>query len=315
MYFSSLLGLSFQLVLGLHAVIYFWILLSIYNLVINYTLLQKNLPKIFYTFLIGALFIYSLSGGLTGIRFQTAFYVLLFFSLKYIFTTKKKYLIYAGLGCLIHIAVVQVFFVLIAFYFFNKVKSFKLKMVLSLILILIAANLGLNDIGGLTEFEVAEEKIEGYTNENFQKSREEHTETWNWYIQFKQVAQYYFLIVVIFITRLFKLKINKVINSLFFLSLLFLSLSIFSGNILDSISNRYKYFFEFSALIYLFVLFVNNPLKKISKKVSYIYLPILLLTLFVQLRVDSYTLDIIRLTLSPLFLFFVDEGSNIYNIF
>jgi hypothetical protein len=188
-------------------------------------------------------------------------------------------------------------------------------MVLSLLLILIAANLGLNDIGGLTEFEVAEEKIEGYTNENFQKSREEHTETWNWYIQFKQVAQYYFLIVVIFITRLFKLKINKVINSLFFLSLLFLSLSIFSGNILDSISNRYKYFFEFSALIYLFVLFVNNPLKKISKKVSYIYLPILLLTLFVQLRVDSYTLDIIRLTLSPLFLFFVDEGSNIYNIF
>jgi hypothetical protein len=109
MYFSSLLGLSFQSVLGLHAVIYFWILLSIYNLVTNYTLLQKDLPKIFYIFLIGALFIYSLSGGLTGIRFQTAFYVLLFFSLKYIFTTKKKYLIYAGLGCLIHIAVVQVF--------------------------------------------------------------------------------------------------------------------------------------------------------------------------------------------------------------
>lgn len=315
MYLSSLLNLSFHSVIGLHAVIYFWILLSIYNLVIKHTFSRTNLPKLLYVFLIGALFIYSLSGGLTGIRFQTAFYVLLLFSLKYIFTYNKKYLIYAGLGCLVHIAVIQAFFVLIAFYFFNKINSFKLKMLLSITLIVVAANLGLTDVAGLTEYEVAEEKIEGYTNKNFQKSREEHTETWNWYIQFKQVAQYYFLMVVIFVTRLFKLKTNRRINDLFFLSLFFLGLSLFAGNILDSISNRYKYFFEFTALIYLLLIFANNTHKKVSKKVSYMYLPILLITFFINLRVDSYTFDIIRLSLSPLLLFFVDEGSNIYNIF
>src|SRR5690554_1695929 len=308
MYICSVFSLSFNFFLGLHAVIYFSMLLSAINLILDNSS-EYNYKK-YLAFLIGCVLTYSFSGAITGIRFQAGFMFFMLFALKYIFSNKIKYILLAGLSCLFHISIIPVYLGLLLYYLLGFVKNYKLKFLFILFFVLALYSFNIFE---LTQgVEVLDSKVESYTREGFVESREAHTQNWNWYVQLNQFATYYFLIVAMGLTRFNYFKSNKLIKDVFLLALILLVISIFNETVLDSISNRYRLFFEFVGLLYLFLLFSYNEKTKHHTILKNFYLLVLTLKVLISLRVDSYTYDVIRLTLSPLFTILGFQGANIY---
>ena len=114
---------------------------------------------------------------------------------------------------------------------------------------------------------------------------------------------------------MFKLKANSIGKRLFLLTIIFLIIALYNELFLDSISNRYRQFFEFFALVYLIVLFAFTPEAPFKRIVRKLYMVILLITILIQFRSLSYNLDVIRLSLSPVINFVEFDGVNIYDLF
>jgi hypothetical protein len=305
---------NFQIFMGIHSVIYFSLLIGIAITILEN--ISKFDYKRYLVYFIGALTLYSLATGIIGIRFPIGVMVFSYFTLKYIFSNKLKYVILGGLSFLCHISLVPVCLGLLLFYLLSFVKGFRLKLFFVLLFLITLTNINITDVAEGVDSDVITDKVGSYTNEDFIKGREDHTKKWNWYVQLRMVAGYNFLIAALFLSRLkiFKLKTNETINKFFLLTLIFLGIAVFNSTYLDSISNRYNHFFNFICLLYLFFLFSFNKTTRLSVSLKWIFLFILILNILIGLRADSYTFDVIRLTLSPIFIILgLDEGANIYN--
>ncbi|WP_027124318.1 EpsG family protein [Gelidibacter mesophilus] len=312
MFLVSTFGASFKILMGVQAVLYFSFFIGILNLILDQV--RHVDYKNYIVFLLGCVFIYSLSAGVNGIRFPTAFMVFIYFSLKYSFNSRWIYVLLAGLSCLIHIALIQAFLGLLLFFALNKINNTYFKFLIVIVFALVLYNLNIQETSQILNNEVISEKVEDYTNQDYIEEREQHTQNWNWYIQFNQYSNYYFLMILFFLSML-KLKSNLVVNRLALIVMIFLIISLYNEIYFDSISNRYRQFFEFFALVYLVVLFAftrENRYKKVGRK---IYAIILLISILIQFRSLSYNLDIIRLTISPAINLMEFEGVNIYNLF
>lgn len=312
MYFCSLFSLNFNFFLGLQSLIYFYLLLSIINIVLKNS---RGLDyKRYIIFLIGCVFTYSFAGGIVSVRFPVSFLFFFLFALKYLFTNKPKYVLFAGISCFIHLSVIPMILGLILFYLLSYVNNFKLKLLIILIFVIALNSFNIFELSQEVDHEVINSKVEGYTNENFIERRENVTEKWNWYVQLRQYATYYYLIIALLLSRLkiFGLKTNNLVNNLFLFSVILLVISMFNETFLDSISNRYRLFFQFTGLVYLFFILSYNKITKFTKILKNIFVLILILNVLIGLRVDSYTFDIIRLSLSPIITILGFEGANIY---
>jgi hypothetical protein len=313
-YLCTRFDANFHIFLGIHSVIYFSLLIGIGNTILD-NISQFDYKR-YLVYFIGALTLFSLASGIVGIRFQIGFMIFFYFALKYIFSNKLKYVILAGLSFLSHISLIPVCLGLLLFYLLSFVKGFRLKLFFVLLFLIILTNINISDVAEGVDNDIVTEKVGSYTNDNFVKNREDHTKKWNWYLQLRIVAGYNFLIAALFLTRLkiFRLKTNKTINKFFLLTLILFGIAVFNSTFLDSISNRYNHFFNFIGLLYLFFLFSFNETTRLSVILKWIYFFILILNILIGLRVDSYTFDVIRLTLSPIFILLgLDEGANMYD--
>ena len=186
MFFLSLLGASYKLFVGVQAVIYFSFFLGILNTILDQ--LQNVAYKKYMIFLLGCVFIYSFASGINSIRFPTAFMVFVYFTLKYLFRPKLIYVILAGLSCLIHIALLQVFLGLVLFVAINKTNNEYFKALLIVGFALTLYSMNIQQASQVIENDLVSQKVRAYTNENYLESREQHTKEWNWYIQFNQYS-------------------------------------------------------------------------------------------------------------------------------
>lgn len=312
MFIMSTVGASFKLLMGVQAVIYFSFFIGILNIVLDQVRAVDY--KKYIVFFLGCVFIYSLAVGVNGIRFPTAFMVFMYFTLKYLFYPRLIYVFLAGLSCFIHIALLQAFLGLAFFLALNKIDNQYLKFLVFVGLALLLYNLDMQQTSQILDNDVISQKVEDYTNKDYIEEREQHTQKWNWYIQFNQYSNYYFLITVVFLS-MFKLKANAFVKRLSLIVVIFLVISLYNEIYLDSISNRYRQFFEFFALVYLIVLYAYTPESQFKKIVRKLFAIILLVTVLIQFRSLSFNLDIIRLSISPVINMMEFEGVNIYNIF
>jgi len=310
MFITSVFGASFKVFIGVQAVIYFDFFLGILNTILDQV---KNAEyKKYIVFFLGCVFIYSFSSGINGIRFPTAFMVFMYFTLKYLFNPKLIYIILVGLSCLIHIALLQAYLGFICFIAINKINNKYLKTLIIVGFVGLLYSLNIQETTQLINNDIISQKVQDYTNENYIEQREAHTKKWNWYIQFNQYSNFYFLIGMVFLS-MFKFKANPIVKRLFLITLVFLIISMFNELYLDPISNRYREFFEFFALIYLIILFAFSPASRFKNIANKIYSVILLITILIQLRSLSYNLDFIRLSISPVINLFEFDSVNIYH--
>lgn len=314
MYVCSLFGMSYKVFVGVQAVIYFSLFIGIINTILENV--RENDTSKYLVFLLGCVFIYSFASGVNNIRFQTAFMVFMFFALKHIFSKQNKYLILAGLSIFVHLAIAQVFFSLILFYFLNRFQNNFIKLIIIAVFGTMLFGLTIQEVSEFIGSDVVSEKVEGYTNENFIETREEIVQKWNWYLQINQYASYYFLIIVLFLTKYNSrhLKTNPTLNRLFLFSLILFVISFYNELFLDTISNRYRKFFEFISLVYLIIFFASNKKSTFTKLIKNFYTVILLITILISLRSLSFNLDVVRLTLSPLINLIEFDSVNIYDL-
>ncbi len=235
-----------------------------------------------------------------------------------ILKNKIKYLFIASIAVLIH---VSLSFSLIFLFLFYLTKYFSNRNVLFIILIIVFIfsyalpsfiNTYMSFFGSSIE-----NKINGYTGDDFMDTREENVKNWNWYVQFNLFGTYYFCVASLILSKIkfFKIKFDTISNRLFGFSAFMLIHSLLSGSVVDSISNRYNILFNLFGLIYIFYLSANNYNNKFIKWLNYIYIPIIIINILVKLRGDLYTLSPVLVFGNAVSIFFVDATESIQEFF
>jgi hypothetical protein len=274
------------------AIIYFVVFLKLMHTI--WELVETRNKGVFLMFFIGCVFVLNISAGINGIRFPLAFMYFSWAALKYIITKERKYIFLSLIAGLIHFSFwfACVFLILFAL---TKHGQRMWIVYLSLIVSFFASTFFSQLLYENISFfgEALEVKYAGYTRQGYLILREEHKENWNWYVLYNMYATYYFLIVALVITRIkfFKIHTNPLLEALFaFVVLLFVQ-ALLTGNVVDSISNRYVILFKLFGMIYFFYLGIYNHRNYVMRTVAVIYVPIAILAVLVSLRADSFTVS------------------------
>jgi hypothetical protein len=292
LYITSRVSTSPQVFFAFAAMIYFSIFLKF--LEVLWSMGNSNKMGIFLLFLIGCVFILNLSAGINGIRFPLAFMFFSLCALLLILTDNSKYLVFSLLAGLIHFALWLACLILFIFYIFRSGRY--LYFLYGLLIVSLFANTYFSDLffQNISFFnEGLQTKFLDYTREGYITLREEHKNGWNWYVLYNMYATYYFVIAVIILTRIniFRLRTNIISQRIYVFLILLLALSFLSGNVLDSISNRYVIIFKLFGLIYIFYLCLLNNHNRLMRTAAYAYIPIVTLTVLVALRADYFTVS------------------------
>jgi hypothetical protein len=296
----------------LAALIYYIFFIKLIDLIIS--LSQSYINKYSRYFLLGCVFIITFTLGINGIRWALAFVVFSYGSLLFIKTGKLIAVFYAALSILIHFSLLYSFFFLILFVIFNRVQNTPLLYFLLFISIVFSTLLSgyINSKMGLGG-EAIQTRYSGYTNESFVQSRNASLNAMNWYGFFDRFGTYYFAIAAIFLTKLpfFRVRTNNLSNSLFAFSVFMLIQSLISGGLVDQFSNRYYLLVNFFTLIYLYYLSAINAFSKPIKNLSNIFLPILIIHIIWNIRIDLSSISPFLIFGNAILVFFVDVEKSL----
>lgn len=314
-YVSFLISPNYKVYFLLISLVYFLVLLKLMETLWE-EVVDKN-SRYYLSFFIGCCFIYNISAGINGIRFPLAFWVFSYGALNLILKDKIKYLLIASLSVAIHISLSFSLIFLYLFYFTKYISNRNILFLILAIALIFSYALPsllasyMSFFGGSVE-----SKLTGYTGEGYLESREDHVQTWNWYIQFNLIGTYYFCFFTLFLSKIkaFKLKFNEISNRLFGFSALMLIHGVLSGSVVDAISNRYNLLADLFVLIYLFYLSAQNYDNKFIKWVNYIYIPIVILNVLVKLRGDLYTLNPVLVFGNSIVVFFINVTKSIQEL-
>ena len=298
------------------AAVYFTVMVNLVGSV--YDTSSKGTSKPVIWFLIGLIFVINLSSGMNGVRWPLAMMLFLFGSFKVVTTGKIKYMFLAGATIFVHFILLYAFIFLLFYYFtykyYNPIYAY-----IFLIVVLLATTF-------LTQFiqqnafvfgEAYEEKIIGFaTNESYKASREDHLIDLHWYIQFDRYSTYFFaafsLILIALLKR--KFKFNQTAKQLEYFAFLMLGASVISGALVDVTSNRYYLLANATTLIFLYYLSSINSKNKIFTWLKVIYIPIVILHIFIMFRSDLYTISPFLVFGNPILILFLDTKDSIQSI-
>jgi hypothetical protein len=280
---------GFRLLFGL---IYYFTFLSL----IRYLRLNLSANEYrFNWFLIGIVYIIPLSSGLNGIRWPLALMVYLLGSYQYIKSKELKYALLASISIFVHF--IFVYSVLFLFFFILTKKFYNPKFA-SLIVFLgfVLSNLLLSGVKDNLSLlgERVEDKAVSYTeNDNWKEHRLNQDAKQHWYVKFKKTAPSSFTLAALLITTYFgvALRKSKFTRDLQYFALLCFLAAFISSQILVAADNRFMFNALGIGLIYLYHLYNENQESKMLKYIKNIYLPILVITILVVMRIDLYTVS------------------------
>lgn len=274
------------------ALIYFTVFLSLIKEMksTRYT----SSPK-FNWFILGVIFLISFSSGINGVRFPLALMVFILGYFKYIKLNEKKYLLLASLSFLIHF--MMGYLVLFLFIYILTKKFYKPVMALVLLGIFFMFSLtfssGVKDASSLIGDGIESKTMSYSENEDYKEGRELHLQKVNWYVTLNRYSTNYFVLFALAISIYFvkqRYKSKLLIKLEYFAVLMFIA-SFISGQLLDTLSNRFYLSANAAGLIYLYCLYDENRTLKIVDRLRMVYIPIVMLHVLIVLRGDLYTVS------------------------
>lgn len=298
------------------ALIYYYVFLKLISYIYSFKEGSKK-NRFYILFLIGVAFTWNLSSGINGIRFPLAFMLFVYGALKMVVTREKKYVLVALLSVFIHFALFySCIFLLLYFVFVPKKPAVLYGFLILAIIFSVSIGSFVQSNTALLG-DVVSNKLTAYTNEEYIESREAHLEKVNWYVQFDRYSTYYFAFASLLLSRLkfFRLNFNTTANNLFGFAMIMLIQNLFSGVVVDSISNRFYLLFNTITLIYLFYLGILNSGNKYLFYASRIYSLFLLLHVLLIFRVDLYTMSPILLFGNIFFIFLTKSAISVQDWF
>jgi hypothetical protein len=314
-YVAKFFSNNYHFYFALAAFIYFFVYLKFLGEI--WDKIYEISAKFYLNFFIGIVFLFTISAGINGIRFPLALWVFSYGAWNLILKDQFKYLIIASLSILIHFSLNFSFIFLIIFYAsrYNSNRNLLLTL-LALVFVSISAFPGIfealmNFLGGSMG-----DKMAGYSDDDYIDSRKDIVVQWNWYVAFNLFGSYYFSIIAVLLSKFktFKLKFDTTSNRLFGFVIIMLIHSLFSAAVVDPISNRYAILVNLFSLIYLMYLSANNSESKLLKVMNYIYLPILVISVLVKLRVDLDTFNSVLFFGNAIMVFIIDSSISIQEL-
>jgi hypothetical protein len=275
---------------------------------------EKAFPqKVFFAFLILMVPFYV---GVTGVRFWTALFVFMTFSLKYVKSHRSKYIFLASTSILIHFSFLVPFITLLLYRYLKMSRW----MVTALILIsagffAVSSNNEILEIiqsnTGFFEETSVEDRVEGYSNSELLMQKKAIAAGRNWYINLHQNSLLYVLIFTFLLefAGFFKWNSNAFLKNLYPLIVIFFCLTLLTFN-LGSLG-RFRYVFYLLSLVYYAVLYGINPGNRALRILSYILIPLLVLHIAVSARAGFYYVDPLLLVSNPILLFFVQSDVSL----
>lgn len=274
--------------------VYFLTFLLLIRLVSSFKS-RSNTNNRFNWFLLGLIFLIPFASGLNGVRWPLALMVFLFGSYSYVRTQKVKFIFLASASFFIHF--ISMYLILFLLIFILTKRFYNPKFTSLLILVsfffslaftsTIKSNTGLLGDG-------IEERSNAYIeNEDYKMGRESHIQSLNWYVIFDRDSSNYFILFALLITTYFGFSLQKsqLTSNLQYFALLMFLASFFSGQLVDTISNRFYLSANAGGLLYLYHLYHENSSKKIMQTLKKIYIPIIILHILIILRADLYTVS------------------------
>lgn len=264
---------------------------------------KVNKPA-WYIFLWSIMLIVPFYVGVTGVRFWTALFVYLWFSMKFMRTNKYINIALAGTSALIHYTFLFPFAILLLF---PLIRSFKLlsKIIIgfSIVTYFVSSNTEILNFlvenrGSIEESSVAMASS-GYLNEDLLKDYLERSAQANWYVNLRTEMVFYFFIVVFLVEFLgiFRWKTDAYLDRNYALYILFFGIALVTIE-LGSIS-RFKYVFYMLAAIRLLCLVRLNPTSFSLKLIAFSLAPILIFYTVVNFRAGLYFVDPLLLIGNP----------------
>lgn len=311
-YFSSRISTDPKFFLLAIAILYYTALVKLVSYIHSLYKPEGAKRQYFFLFLLGCFVALNISSGLNGIRFPMAFMVFSLGAVKFVVTRERKYLLFALLSIFVHFSLIYscIFLIIYAIFGYPKKNIFLYGLLLfAFIFSFTLGSLIQSNIGILGQ--AVGNKLTAYTDEYYIDLRETHLSSVNWYVQLNRFSTYYFTLAVLLLSKVksFNVKFDKTADNLFGFSVIMLIHNLFSGVVVDSLSNRYYILFNFFALAYLFYLGNINRTNKLLIFSGRIYIFVLALHILVLLRGDLYTVSPI-LIFGNIFLIFITESAT-----
>lgn len=254
---------------------------------------KSKMFKIFGVFL---LFIVPFYVGVTGIRFWTALFLYMLFTMRYLRTGSLKSLMLTGLSILIHYTFMFPVLVLLTYQFLKLSKTFsRVLVVASIFYFLLASTTGVlgfieQSLSIFNETSISE-TASSYTNSEVLNQRLNSTGEANWYVLLRSTLITYSFI-VIFILEYFKIiqfRKFSFIERITPLQVIFFCIAMFTIN-LGSLA-RFNYIFQMLTIIKMMYIVVREPNNRRLKILSNTLIPVIALHILVSLRAGFYYVD------------------------
>lgn len=261
--------------------------------------------KIFFVFLLVVIPFYV---GVTGIRFWTALFVFMLFTIRYVKTEGNKYILYAASSMFIHYSFFLPLLILIIYkltgYKKNIVALFVLVGILSFINGTIGTKINLlqqvtTPFENTTIFEAAQ----SYTDYDILQERHIRLSQTNWYVTLRSNLLLFFLLTLTLLEylRVFKFRETAFTKKLFPIVIFFFIFTILTID-MGSLG-RFNYIFYLFAISRYIILIGRQPNDKKLKYAGMILFPILVLWILVIARGGFYFVDPLLLVGNPIILF------------
>lgn len=295
------------------SVIYFYLMLRFLDEVPKFTGIVKS--KGWKLFFVGLVIIVPFFVGVTGVRFWTALFLFAWMLMKYINTGSKKYLFCSAFSILFHYTFIfPVVVSLIATLIQINRKVFKILVIIGIVYVLLSSTTNsLDFIKNTLEFfdnDTVSKVSSSYLDEDGLAKKVVSSNDGNWYVNARvQFLNLFFL--VFFIVDFFNFnRWKQVTRNIVFDNLyqLFFIVSLFTFN-LGSLG-RFIYIFYLLVLIRILQLQTLEN-RTLLKKWNYIFLPILLLHLFVSFRSGFYYIDPLLLIAPSISLLFIHSDISL----
>lgn len=295
---------SFHYVFLVHAFIFSYFSVKVFGII--YDEFDGKINKNAMVFFVLIFFLLPVS-IVHGIRFPIASWIYIYGAYQLIRTENKKYLVFCLLACLVHFSFLLGLALVAAYSFIGNRNYIYLSL---LALSFVAPSLLFNYFGTLDKADVGEgfeDKIAGYSREDYIKMRNANLEGRNWYSRLRiPVLQYTFYLVLVFmafVNRQYH-KQDKVQQNLLSFLILLLAFVNF-GFAFDSLGRRFLLIWFVFAAIYIFRFFQLNFYKQYSAYTLIFIFPILL-WIVVQLRVALDLMTYMFLIGNPLASIFIE---------
>jgi hypothetical protein len=275
---------SFQVMFMVHSFVFAYFMLKVIEVVFDDLGMVKSFNA--KVFLVLLWFLIPIN-NVQAIRFPIASWIYIYGALMYLKTENKKFIFYCFLSCLVHFS----FFLATALIIIYSFLGNRNLLYLSILgLSFVAPNLLYSFLSSFDSSQVGEgvqDKIQGYSREEYIKMRNQNLENRNWYSRLRipllQYGFYFALFYNGFIQR-FNLKTDKLQRNLLSFMILFLSFIQF-GFAFDSLGRRFLIVWFVFAAIYFIRCYCLNVFSEIKLPTIVLMFPIAV-WIFVQIRVS-----------------------------